>query len=846
MRLLLFLLPFALLSSAGHAAADPTFKVYVRDDGAYAVTFEDLEAAGWTGGAVPSAELGLSSRGRPVAIHVRDGGDGAFGRGDVVEFVGEHLAGTSTWYAQETAWAIYFLKLSGGGPRLFAGGPLRRAQCPLRTEQHLEEDRLLLRFGPQTDAADPWLWARLSFFEQDRLEIPLDLTALDRRAGVPLRVRVELRGWSNPRLPVGVADHVVVAQLDGVEVGQVNFQDQQLATLELELDPLQVGERPKLLLTSPERKAEDGNPIVDVSLVNWIQLEYPRVNRLAAGQARVAVRGEEGCREVELAANPGQSVTVLAGGSRVQAVTPASGRVAVRLGAKERVLWAVLGANFERPEVVEIDHPSDLKARARQVDYLMVTHPTLRDAIEPLAQLHRSRGLRVEVVGVDDIYDEFSSGHADPKAIRDFVAWTRSQWLAPTPRFVLLVGDASWDARNNEVDDSRYADWTWRPEERREFVKNSSTPHPSRPTLGHRNLVPTYRWPSSEGHAAADNYFVDLDDDEVPELAIGRFPVTEPEEVRGIVEKIRRYVAAAPLGPWRRDVLWIANDEKVYQNYTDALVERVGSSGYGGERVYPKPEESDNALHQGVLREAFDDGKLLVHFVGHGGRYIWRTGAPDVAKNHDLFTLDDVDSLVPNERLPVVLSMTCYSAPFDHPSADSIGERFLRLGDRGAIAVLAASWRLAPTQRQSETLLDELLRQPTIGEALVATKATQVGRSFRMMFNLLGDPALPLAKPADVLEPEVVDGELRVEIPWRVGATKLVVDVRGADGVLLSSDELDTSQRRVRWPLPDPAAAHEVAVYAWDNERHRDGVGSVRLVELVIPGKPPAVRHVVP
>ncbi|MCB1579078.1 MAG: hypothetical protein KDI81_17550, partial [Xanthomonadales bacterium] len=61
-------------------------------------------------------------------------------------------------------------------------------------------------------------------------------------------------------------------------------------------------------------------------------------------------------------------------------------------------------------------------------------------------------------------------------------------------------------------------------------------------------------------------------------------------------------------------------------------------------------------------------------------------------KNHDLFTLDDVSELKNGGRLPMVLSMTCYSAPFDNPTEDSIGERFLREAGKGAVAVFAASW----------------------------------------------------------------------------------------------------------------------------------------------------------
>ena len=173
---------------------------------------------------------------------------------------------------------------------------------------------------------------------------------------------------------------------------------------------------------------------------------------------------------------------------------------------------------------------------------------------------------------------------------------------------------------------------------------------------------------------------------------------------------------------------------------------KTAAKGMTGVKIYPRPEDPDNREHQGEILRAFAAGQLLVHFLGHGGRYIWRTGAPDYQKNHDLFTLEDLDALEPSARLPVVLSMTCYSAPFDHPTADSIGEKLLRLPASGAIAVIAASWRNAPSEAWSSALLDELTRpDATVGEALAAAKRRIGDRMFVETYNLLGDPALRLA-----------------------------------------------------------------------------------------------------
>jgi len=49
---------------------------------------------------------------------------------------------------------------------------------------------------------------------------------------------------------------------------------------------------------------------------------------------------------------------------------------------------------------------------------------------------------RVALVPVGDLYDEFTFGMKDPRAIRDYLRSSRAR-----PRFVLLVGDASLDPR---------------------------------------------------------------------------------------------------------------------------------------------------------------------------------------------------------------------------------------------------------------------------------------------------------------------------------------------------------------------------------------------------------------
>ena len=147
----------------------------------------------------------------------------------------------------------------------------------------------------------------------------------------------------------------------------------------------------------------------------------------------------------------------------------------------------------------------------------------------------------------EDVYDEFHGGIVHPRALKRFIGHAYHRWQAPAPRFVLLVGDASWDPKAEQVvegEERQYADWTYMPRHRTAFAMNRSTPYAETASLGHRNLVPTAGYAHAQGEAASDNWFVAVDgDDDLPELAIGRLPVTEPEEVAAIVAKTMRYMS---------------------------------------------------------------------------------------------------------------------------------------------------------------------------------------------------------------------------------------------------------------------------------------------------------------
>ena len=819
-------------------------RIVLQEDGVYRVSFEQLETEfPWS---LDAQWVSLEWQGSPVPVWVDDGGDGFFGPGDSIEFVAEHLSGDSSYYHPATRENVYWLNLDRPVAASMIEREMRLEGEELRSSprmhHHLERDETRVRFSGRglEVVPDEWYWGKMTPIDPRPLTLRLDLSRWDREVG-PLALSLGFKGWSKPRRRTegDPSDHRVEVWLEEDLLAAGEWSGE--ARYELQISDLDrsriLGRRPKLTLKVPRRKSNSGEAWVDVVLLDWVEVDYPVVP-LPRSDRRILLDTEGG--ELLTIQNPTQETLLVYGsnGSRVLLTAPGGDQSTYETAKGESWVYAVSSRQHLKPSRVEADQPSSLRETDDQVDYLMITHGSLAEAIEPLAQFHRDRGLTVEIIDVQDIFDEFNGGIVQPEPLRDFIADAYQRRLAPAPRFVLLVGDASWDPRiDKSAEDRDYVDWTFRGDERHAFQKNASTNYAEESP--HRNLIPARPYQSYEGHAAADNWYAAVvGDDFTPDLAIGRFPVTTPDEVAAIVDKTIRYVEEASVGPWRRQVLWITNEQRGMQRVSDHLAEGMRGRGYSDLKIYPQPEEKDNSQHQTRLKQAFGSGSLFVHFLGHGGRYIWRTGPPDFEKNHDLFTLDDLDALPATADLPIILSMTCYSAPFDHPTADSIGEKFLRLADRGAVAVLAASWRNNPGKQFSQLLFEELTQTTTVGEAIQRAKGAVSSRVLVETYNLLGDPAVPIGLPTEPIEVDWTSQKNQLLVTVDAGPLtgSAILELLDEAGTVVLEKELAVAGLPVELSLGldevGENAPRWLRVYAWDRVARRDGLVSVDLAPV--------------
>lgn len=310
------------------------------------------------------------------------------------------------------------------------------------------------------------------------------------------------------------------------------------------------------------------------------------------------------------------------------------------------------GAILEPQELRPV-RPASLRDH-RGAEHLVVSPSAWASGAEVLSHRRRTEGLRSAVISVQDIYDEFSFGHRDPRALQSFLRYAYLHWPIP-PRYVVLLGDGHLDYRGHGG---------------------------ARP-----NLIPPRLVATSEGLYASDNTFADFDADGVPELAVGRVPATTLAELLVWMEKLEVWEESSTTS-WRSSALLLADVPDSGGNFDGAArklaqsLAAVGSS-YGWRSEVLSIGEVGFGEARETLLERLNGNVGLVTWVGHGGLDRW--------SRDGLLTQGDVESITGDQRSAVVLVLGCNTNRFELPGFTSLGGDLTLHPEGGAVAVLAPS-----------------------------------------------------------------------------------------------------------------------------------------------------------
>jgi hypothetical protein len=381
------------------------------------------------------------------------------------------------------------------------------------------------------------------------------------------------------------------------------------------------------------------------------------------------------------------------------------------IGSQNYDLLTCDNNNIEKA-AVSLVNKTNLTDKNIQSDAIFITHSKFNDAAEKLAKYRREQGINVFVVDIEDIYKEFNFGTKSPHAIKSFLKYTYNNWQKPMPQFVLLIGDANWDARQKAENSVNY------------------------------DYIPSYGWPVS------DYWYTLLDsaEDNIHDMIIGRIPATTSQEVLNVLNKNIEYDNAAKR-PWMKRFLSITgggddSEREVFKESMDAMLGSywMHNEICGDTLIVAK--KSKSVVGQAEANEIIDKinkGVVWVNFYGHGSPSVF-----DIDGWH-------AEKLDNKGYYPFFTTISCNTAAFAEKSGTSRDETYITINDRGFIAA-GGSTNLGVTLPGMQiltymlNLLADTLNQPqTFSELLQNAKIPMLNSdiltvSFAYQFVYIGDP----------------------------------------------------------------------------------------------------------
>ena len=712
--------------------------------------------------------LRLTNQGLAVAIEVVGEQDGQFNSGDYLLFYGQRLRGDllaskhrdeaddwivlNGWQPQFNAKMVekytdenvYWLE-AGATPGLrmstINGTPAGAPVVDYYTATVRAEQSLLWKTTHFNDE-DTWFWDEIITAYTGHIITRTYTTTLSAIAAAPLSATVRAELTTITPNPPPSPTYRTIFRLnsasnvleDTVWTGLVRHRLQASTPLTTLLE----GSNALTLMVV----AQPQTPVVDL-FFDWFEIRYARRFR-ADGNQLTFSDNRSGARRYAASgfttnpvhvlnvSNPWQPQRVLS-----SSVTSAAGQYTTtfQIAASVPVTYFVGGADqIQTPKQISRYDPPDLGS-SNGADYLIITHRNFITSMQTLAAYRAAEGLRVKIVDVDDLYNQFNDGLYHPIAIKNFLKYAYANWQPPAPTYVLLVGDGHWNFKN--FNSARYG-----------------TP----PNF----MPPNLAWVDPyQGEVDTANELVELvGNDPLPDMLIGRLPVNTAAEADIVVNKIINYEAQSKSLPYRQRMLFVADntpDPKGAGDFvqlSDDLINTVLPSTLTPDRVY-----ADNygcapgysacpQFNYAITSTLNQTGALFVNYIGHASLNRW--GDESFLVNANVATLNNLD------RLPIILSMTCLDGYWIYPSAtganNGLMETMLRAANGGSVASFSPTGLGVSTghDQLERGLLNAVFQQGVsrLGKAALAGKLQlyAAGHDYDLIdtFTVFGDPALRL------------------------------------------------------------------------------------------------------
>ncbi|MDP8211170.1 MAG: C25 family cysteine peptidase [Candidatus Stygibacter australis] len=760
-----------------------TYRLVVDQEGIYKVTYEYLTTqlaeleydAGFSWGNINPRYLELRDENGTVPLNFIGESDGSFDPGDYFEFHGDIHHGETTWYDDYTSENVYYLSLADhlGSRMMVENGGLVESNSsnytlPESFEQtlHIEEQNKLVPLGAQSQyqgnmyyfREDIFWWGELS--APDMWVYPFELqyphASNIRKASASVCLFGLTYDGEHPTSFTEQNKHRAIVRINSTLIDDIGNDWEWIGQHEQMFENLDVSGNPSPILNND---LVHGENVVSISLPNlnniyekvlfdyldltywreyktdedWIKFHKPYKKPIGTPQPF-------GLFQFDLDGFSTDEVSIYKlGSSVIENLTVISlseeGTAPYRISFQDSVLtneteyYAVTESQKHSLKGIYPDYPSNWKTAANGSEYVIITVEEFAEAAAGFEEFWEEQepGLNVEIVLLQDIFDEFNSGIRSAESIKDFLEYTYNNW-SPRPTHCLLLGEGLLDERDNNP-------YRW------------------------ANKIPTkVVWLYARGATASDNWYGCVaGNDPVSDISISRLNVTQAGQIATVINKTESFMTQQNHDDnWHSSITLATGGKASEGNIFSMQSERIRNNSIPPEyriaRVYcnvtDMPQQySGNTT---TLINSINDGTLYVQFMGHGASNQW--------DDYDLFDIYDVNNLN-NDNLFIGSSMSCYgSAFFDGAGISCIGEA-LTLDSQGAIGqigftgfgflyqdeIYSQALLAAITNPSLETLGDIIDYTKTVFYAEAGTGV--VAYSLLEGSALLGDPFVKINLP---------------------------------------------------------------------------------------------------
>jgi hypothetical protein len=371
---------------------------------------------------------------------------------------------------------------------------------------------------------------------------------------------------------------------------------------------------------------------------------------------------------------------------------------------RTRMMYAIADENLLTPTSVVGNIPSNLSSNSKQANFVIITHRNFINQANDWATYRRNQGMLVEVVDVEDIYDEFGFGALAASSIKNFLGYAKASWLVK-PDYVLLIGDTTFDNRNYQGGAAPYS------------------------------LVPSEIIDTSYSETVSDEFLADFNEDGLSELAIGRIPATTTAFVTLMLNKTIAFELTRVGALMQRGMIFAADLPNGWDfEGTNIRFRQLLPADMPASMITRAQIDGRAAM----LAQA-DTGKFMIHYSGHGSVSFWAVST--------FFHRDDAFAMSNGNNLTIFNLLTCLNGYFPNNATDSFVEGALKAPNGGAVATWASTGLTTPdVQDVMATRYYQKINDGSIermGDLIRDAKTTLVyGRDVRLSWALLGDPTL--------------------------------------------------------------------------------------------------------